>query len=361
MRNIPPLVQPSRQHFDMLDGLRGIAAIAVVIFHFMEWVYTDPGKNFIGHGFLAVDFFFCLSGFVIGYAYDNRIAKMGLRNFFAARLIRLHPLVILGSVLGLLGFFLDPFTNNAGLYSAGQLVLIFLCSILMSPYPVMKDRAFNLFGLNAPAWSLFWEYVANVVYAFVLCRLKRAYLVVLAVLSAIAVCLVVRRAGTIVGGWNGHTFWDGGARVSYSFIAGLLVYRFNWIIKNKLGFAGLTVLLLLAVLMPFSKWNWLTELFVVLLYFPLLIALGAGATLTPRFHKICVFSGNISYPLYMTHYMVLWAWGNYYGKYKPNTTQLFFIVSASIVVLIGFAYLVMRVYDMPVRKYLTAKWKKANV
>lgn len=78
----------TKQHFEILDGLRGIAAWAVVIFHFMEWAYTDPGQNFIGHGFLAVDFFFCLSGFVIGYAYDDRIGKMGVLEFFKSRIIR---------------------------------------------------------------------------------------------------------------------------------------------------------------------------------------------------------------------------------------------------------------------------------
>src|ERR1700744_3037299 len=93
----------TKQHFEILDGLRGVAALAVVTFHFMEWVYFDYSKNFIGHGFLAVDFFFCLSGFVIGYAYDDRIGKMGILEFFKSRLIRLHPLVIIGSVIGLLG------------------------------------------------------------------------------------------------------------------------------------------------------------------------------------------------------------------------------------------------------------------
>src|SRR3982750_333356 len=90
----------TKQHFQVLDGLRGIAALSVVMFHFMEWVYTDYTRNFIAHGFLAVDFFFCLSGFVIGYAYDNRIGKMGVKEFFKSRLIRLHPLVVLGAVLG---------------------------------------------------------------------------------------------------------------------------------------------------------------------------------------------------------------------------------------------------------------------
>jgi peptidoglycan/LPS O-acetylase OafA/YrhL len=58
-----PDLLKTKQHFAILDGLRGIAALAVIIFHFMEWIFPDPGKNFIGHGFLAVDFFFCLSGF----------------------------------------------------------------------------------------------------------------------------------------------------------------------------------------------------------------------------------------------------------------------------------------------------------
>ena len=95
----------TKNHFEVLDGLRGIAALAIVIFHFMEWVFPDSSKNFIGHGFLAVDFFFCLSGFVIGYAYDDRIRKIGACQFIKLRLIRLHPLVILGSILGLIGFF----------------------------------------------------------------------------------------------------------------------------------------------------------------------------------------------------------------------------------------------------------------
>src|ERR687885_1577591 len=99
----------TKPHFAILDGLRGVAALAIVVFHFMEWVYTDPSQNFIAHGFLAVDFFFCLSGFVIGYAYDDRIGQLGLATFFSLRLIRLHPLVVLGSVLGLLGYLFDPF------------------------------------------------------------------------------------------------------------------------------------------------------------------------------------------------------------------------------------------------------------
>lgn len=355
---LSPDILKTKQHFEILDGLRGVAALAIVIFHFMEVAYV-PEKNFIAHGFLAVDFFFCLSGFVIAYAYDDRIAKMGLAQFFKTRLIRLQPLVILGSVLGLLAFLFDPFGGSSELYSTGKIALIFLCSILMIPFPVITERFFNLFGLNAPAWSLFWEYVANIVYALVLCRLNRRYLFMLTVIAAVTLCYVSYRAGgSLMGGWSNENFWDGGARIAYSFLAGMLVYRANLIIKSNLGFLGLSVLLLFALLMPFSKWNWLTEPFVVLLYFPFLVALGAGAKLAEGIKKLCVFSGRISYPLYMTHYAVIWMFLGYYTNSKPGTSQLALVIGGGAVILLGFAYLIMMVYDIPVRRYLSGKRKQ---
>ena len=352
-----PSILQTKQHFEILDGLRGVAAFAVVTFHFMEWVYT-PDKNFIGHGFLAVDFFFCLSGFVIGYAYDDRIAKMGVLEFFKSRLIRLHPLVISGSVLGLLAFLFDPFGGHPELYSTGKIILAFVSSLMLIPMPAIADRSFNLFSFNAPAWSLFWEYVANIVYAFVLIRIGRSFLLLLTLLSAVAICFVAYHSGNLVGGWSGPTFWDGSARISYSFLAGLLVYRSRWVIKNKLGFFGLALLLFLAFVMPSSNWNWVSEPVVVLFYFPLLIILGVGANLKAGLKKICLFLGKFSYPLYMTHYAFLWMYGNYYLSHKPGTQQLTFIIIAGIILVIGASYLVMVIYDIPVRKYLNDKRNK---
>jgi len=213
----------TKQHFEILDGLRGIAALAVVTFHFMEIAYSDYSKNFIGHGFLAVDFFFCLSGFVIAYAYDDRIEKMGMLEFFKSRLIRLHPLVIFGSILGLLAFLFDPFGGHLELYSAARIILVFVLSLLLIPFPVVADRAFNQFSFNAPAWSLFWEYVANIFYALVLCRLRKSILIVLTIISAGFVFYVAHSSGNLMGGWGKGNFWDGCSRVSYSFLAGMLV------------------------------------------------------------------------------------------------------------------------------------------
>ncbi|RXK59834.1 acyltransferase [Lacibacter luteus] len=351
-------VQQSKKHFLVLDGLRGVAAIAVVVFHFMEWIITDFTKNFIAHGFLAVDFFFCLSGFVIAYAYDNRLQTTSLKSFFKLRMIRLHPLVILGSVLGLFGFFLDPFSTETTAYSSGTIALLFIAAVFLVPLPIMESRAFNLFGFNAPAWSLFWEYVANIVYALILHKLSKKIMFVLTAIAAIAVCIVLAHAGNIIGGWNGETFWHGGARVAYSFLAGMLIYRCNWIIKNKIGFAGLTLLLTAAFLFPFGKWNWLTEGFLVLIYFPLLVSLGAGTSLSEKTKALCTFSGAISYPLYMTHYAFIWVFGHYFLEQKPDTATLVVIVSCGTVLLIAFSYVVMKCYDTPVRIWLQKRWNK---
>jgi peptidoglycan/LPS O-acetylase OafA/YrhL len=344
----------TKQHFEILDGLRGIAALAVVIFHFMEWVFPDSSKNFIGHGFLAVDFFFCLSGFVIGYAYDDRILKMGIGEFFKLRLIRLHPLVVLGSVLGLLGILLDPFASPIA-YDTGKLALLFVCSLFLIPLPLMEERFFNLFAFNAPSWSLFWEYVANIFYAFVLYKMGRRSLAALTILAAVCICIVSCRAGNLLGGWSKDNFLDGGARVAYSFLAGLFLYRSNWIIKNRLGFTGLVILLFLAFVMPWSKWNWLTETLVVIFYFPMLVSLGAGSNLSPQWKKVCRFSGNISYPLYMTHYAAIWVFGNYYTNEKPPAGDLPYIIIPGMIFLVIIAYFAMVFYDIPIRRFLARR------
>jgi len=346
-------VLKTKEHFAVLDGLRGLAAIVVVIYHFMEIAVTDYSKNFIAHGYLAVDFFFCLSGFVIAYAYDSRVEKIGILSFIKLRIIRLHPLVIIGSFLGLLTFLFDPFSDFYAVYGFSKTLLLFLASVFLIPYPVMTERFFNLFNLNAPAWSLFWEYIANIFYILILYRLNRTILQTLTLIAAVIICFVAFKSTNLMGGWGGPTFWDGGARVLYSFLAGMLVYRSKWIIKNRLGFAGVSVLLLFAFLVPFNdKYNWFTEPLIVLIYFPVLVALGAGATLKSNLKIICKFSGDISYPLYMTHYPFIWIFLTYVAVVKPEMALLKIIIPFSVCLLIAFAYLIMVFLDTPIRNYL---------
>ncbi len=363
MNTSSPKPQPSadqtKQHFKVLDGLRGVAAIAVVVFHFMEFVYPDISKNFIGHGFLAVDFFFCLSGFVIAYAYDQRMTSMGVTAFFKSRLIRLHPLVFLSAILGMLAFFIT-WDNTGKPYDFVTIGLSFISSALLIPLPIMPERGFSLIAFNSPAWSLFYEYMANVAYAFFLCKLSNRNLILCILLSVLALAAAGYHAGILIGGWDGKTFLDGAARVSFSFMMGLLLYRLRWIINSPLGFVSLSLLLLLSFMLPFFSINWLTEVLVIVFIYPLLIALGAGTAVNEKIGKVCAFLGDLSYPLYMTHYALLWFFVNYYAKHHPESWELFFIVSGGTLVMIGFAYLVFQFYDLPLRRYLSSKRNGKN-
>lgn len=348
----------TRQHFEILDGLRGIAAVSVVVFHFMEIAVPDYTQSFIAHAYLAVDFFFCLSGFVIAYAYDSRLEKIGIGSFLKLRLIRLHPLVIIGSIIGLLAFIFDPFSNLHQQY-ADKLLPIFIASCLMIPYPLVKERFFNLFHLNPPTWSLFWEYVVNIVYAVVLIRLPKKILWVLLVAAAVALCYEAQKTGNLSGGWGGDNIPGGFIRVSYSFLAGILVYRSRWIIQSKLGFLSVGLLTVLVFLVPFVKnLNPITDPAIVIFYLPLLVALGAGATLRPAFAKLCRFSGEISYPLYMVHYPFIWIFMSYVEKYKPSIGQMTPIIIVGTISMILLAYVVMIGIDIPVRKWLKNRMKK---
>jgi len=345
----------TRQHYEILDGLRGIAAIVVVIFHFMEEWITDYSKNFAGHGYLAVDFFFVLSGFVIAYAYDERMERLSIKDFLVARLIRLQPMVIFGAILGLVTFLWDPFVGLLPGYGTGKIALLFLTTILMIPYPVITERFGNLFSLNAPAWSLFWEYIANIVYGFVLWRLDRRILAALTVVAAGWLGWVAFRAGNIGGGWGAQNFWDGGARLCYSFSAGMVIYRYKLIIPNRLGFPGIALLLSAALFMPTFPKNWLAELLVALIYFPLLISLGAGAQLKSWLGPLCRFLGRISYPLYMVHFGFIWIFVNYLKTQKPDSHTLIVVITLGVIAMITLGWLSMVFIDEPVRKWLNKK------
>ncbi|UOR03763.1 acyltransferase [Hymenobacter aerilatus] len=356
-----PTLSTTRPHLEVLDGLRGLAAVAVVVFHFMEIIIPDSSKNFIGHGYLAVDFFFCLSGFVIAYAYDNRIAGMGFGRFIALRLIRLHPLILIGTVIGLVEFLFDPLVDLHAVYGSGNAVLLVLSSALLIPYPLVKERYANIYHLNPPTWSLLWEYVASIFYALLLFRLRNKVLWALTVVAAVVLFYAAYHFKNLAAGWSGETFWGGGARVFFSFLAGMLVYRSQWILPSRLGLGGVSILLLLALLSPFSdQYNWLTEPLIAIFYFPFLIALGAGTQVSDRLAAVCTFSGEISYPLYIIHYPFIWLFYSYFQIQKPGTNQLSVLVPLATGALLLMAYLTLIWLDIPIRRRLKHWLDKAR-
>ena len=182
----------SKNHFEILDGLRGVAAVMVVIFHLFDAFSGDNHLiKIINHGYLAVDFFFLLSGFVIGYAYNDRWNKMSLKVFFKRRLIRLHPMVIMAMVIGAICFYfgaspiLFPQLSQVPFW---KVLLTMFVGFTLLPLPTSMDiRGWGeMHPLNGPTWTLFFEYVGNILYGVFVRRISNTFLSLLVFLSACA-------------------------------------------------------------------------------------------------------------------------------------------------------------------------------
>lgn len=366
----------SKPHYALLDGLRGVAALLVVWYHVFEgfqFAGNKPIIDFINHGYLAVDFFFILSGFVIGYAYDDRWGKsLTMGGFFRRRLIRLHPMVVMGAMVAAVSFLLTGMERWDGSHST--LLLTFaalLCSCLMIPaLPGMPREVRGngeMFPLNGPCWSLFFEYIGNILYALVIHRLSTR---ALAWLSALLCCALTWFAvtnqsgyGSIGVGWTIDTtnVIGGTLRMLCPFTLGVLMSRVFKPIKNVKG-AFWTCASLLLVLFhvpyldggePFSL-NGIFEALCIICVFPVIVWLAAsGKTTDNTSQRICRFLGDISFPLYIVHYPLMYAFYMWLIKNKlytfDETWPLALVTVASSV---SIAWLCLKLYDEPVRKWL---------
>ncbi|MGL4667997.1 MAG: acyltransferase family protein, partial [Saezia sp.] len=176
----------TKPHYNILDGLRGVAAIMVVCFHIFEAYATSHLDQMINHGYLAVDFFFILSGFVIGYAYDDRWGTMKTKDFIKRRIIRLHPMVIMGALIGgIMFYFQDCPVWDVGKVSLIALLIATLVNALLIPAtPGTEVRGLGeMYPLNGPSWSLFFEYIVNILYALFIRRFSTKVLAVIVFVS----------------------------------------------------------------------------------------------------------------------------------------------------------------------------------
>lgn len=227
---------PSKPHYEILDGLRGVAAIMVLVYHVFEGFATGPLDQRCNHGYLAVQFFFILSGFVVGYAYDDRWPQMRTGEFFKRRLIRLHPMLLIGILLGAVAFFIQGSIQWDGSpVSPHRVVLAMLCTFFMIPSaphtgPEIRGND-ELFPLNGPYWSLFVEYVGNILYALFLRKLSTRMLAGVVGLTGIGVACYAVGNGSGYGhlgvGWtmDNHYLAAGLLGMTFCFSTGLLMAR----------------------------------------------------------------------------------------------------------------------------------------
>ncbi|WP_455673158.1 acyltransferase family protein [Phocaeicola sp.] len=364
----------SKPHYEILDGLRGVAALMVIWYHVFEAFATSPMDQQFNHGYMAVDFFFILSGFVVGYAYDDRWKTMKTKDFFKRRLIRLQPMVVMGALLGALTFYIQGCEKWDGSHvSMSMLMLATLLSLFLIPAvpgtgPEVRGNG-EMYPLNGPSWSLFFEYIGNILYALFLRRLSTKALTVLVALAAAGLASFAifnfSGYGHLGVGWTlaDNNFLGGFLRVLFSFSMGLLMSRVFKPVKIRGAFwiCSLAIAAFLAV--PYigdggAPWmNGIYDSVCTIIIFPILVYLGASGKVTDKkTTKVCKFLGDISYPLYVVHYPFMylfyaWIWreGLTFEQSWPMVLVVFF---GNIVL----AYLCLKLYDEPVRKWLSKKF-----
>ncbi|WP_294773143.1 acyltransferase family protein [Prevotella sp.] len=366
----------SKPHYALLDGLRGVAALLVVWYHVFEgfqFAGNKPVIDFINHGYLAVDFFFILSGFVVGYAYDNHWGKtLTLGGFFRRRLIRLQPMVCMGALIGAASFLLSGMERWDGTHATLWLTfLAFVCGCLMLPaLPGMPREVRGngeMFPLNGPCWSLFFEYVGNIVYALFIRRLSTRLLAVLsfALCCALAWFAVTDQSGyeSIGVGWtvDRTNILGGSLRMLCPFTMGLLLSRIFKPIHYARGAFWISAALLLAIFhIPYIysdgalSLNGMFEAACIIAVFPLVVWYAAsGKTTDIASTRICRFLGDISYPLYIVHYPIMYAFYMWLIKTRQYTLyETWPAALAAVTASIILAWLCLKLYDMPVRKWL---------
>jgi peptidoglycan/LPS O-acetylase OafA/YrhL len=341
-----------KPHYPILDGLRGTAAILVVIFHLFEAYYPVLADHPMSHGYLAVDFFFLLSGFVVGYAYDDRWGRMTIFEFFKIRLIRLHPLVIVSMIIGAICFWFDPYSNKDNAISFAALMGIMLISFTLSPSPDVRGWG-ETHSLNGPCWSLLQEYIANILYALFAKRMLNIVLWIIVTLSATALTWVAVWRGDLGTGWGYETFWIGLTRMMFPFFAGLLLFRTGKLIRVKHAYVVCSMLLTALFFFPtFKGFNGWYEAACIIIAFPAIVAAGAGGHIDGRWAKICSFSGAISYPIYILHYPFMYIYIYWVAYDKPDPKNIVIVASGLFLFFVLLAYVVLRYYDEPVRNWL---------
>ncbi|MET3613364.1 peptidoglycan/LPS O-acetylase OafA/YrhL [Rhizobium aquaticum] len=334
----------SRHRFEVLDALRGVASAFVLFFHVER--DTRFATYYFQSGYLAVDFFFMLSGFVIACSYEEKLLDgLPLRSFFVTRVIRLYPLVLVASCLGLLAWHLN---GNVEPYWFA----IFLSQVLVLPF---WPSALSIFRLDGAEWSLFFEMAVNLAYAATIRWLSDGIVWLVIVVSAIALVAAARIHYSVELGWGPANFWWGVPRTTFSFFAGVMLWRLwqserlprierHWTIVA----CGLAAIFLAAGSLGIVL-RWAGDLFVVFFVFPLVVWVAAGSRMGGRFAGLGTALGALSYPVYILHGPLRSLLAPVLGP--PSQQGLW-----SILAVIGFvwlaSYVLLKYYDEPVRAFL---------
>lgn len=319
-------------------------------------IFVSPWVPY--NAYLAVDFFFLLSGYVLARGFDDRLRAGWAAPFMVRRLIRLYPFVVAGSLIGGLMLLLRSILAHAlplslvGLHTA--------CSLLLAPTPPILSQNWSIYPNDPPLWSLFYELLANLAYALLAPWLSNRVLAVILAASAGAF------AGAILifhsADFSLDHFEFGGVRVTFSFFLGVAFFRLEGHLPAWLGcdqrpatrnlVTALSFLVLAAVLFSPAKLSAAYALVSIFLVFPALLLLALRFE-TAALRRTFVFLGAVSYPVYALHHPFFRLMS---GVFVHNAALPLRMIglSFSVVGAVALAWLADRFYDAPIRRWLIA-------
>jgi peptidoglycan/LPS O-acetylase OafA/YrhL len=309
-----PWAIPKRLY--LLDGLRGIAALSVVLFHWCQFFlpYNREGIRYIGEqqpffdhlsfiyldGGSAVNLFFCLSGFVFFWLYEKSIAdgRTSFAEFSVLRLSRLYPLHVVTLLLAAFGqAAYVSLTKSSFVYELNDPYHFLLNLAFVSAWGFQKG-----FSFNGPAWSVSIEILLYGIF-FLVCRQRMTSIATLIVLSC--------GAGGLVSTFNVAL----GNGLACFFVGGLAFRAYAVLVGNKSNAQALIIALVLAStawLLAFltqndtlrfaGKYGFIPRLFPIYFLYPLTLIALALAESRWKFGRMFSFLGDISYSLYLIHF-----------------------------------------------------------
>lgn len=349
----PQAVTPPRDHFYALDAMRGIAALMVVCLHEYQ---AFPGLPQPFSGYLAVDLFFLLSGYVVASAYDRHLASdMSFGTFLKLRLVRLYPLYFIGFAIGLTRALAQVLAGIQPL-PTDTFVLGALMEFTILPTPMTIGWPHDaLFFLNPPAWSLFFELLINAFFAAFHRHLSQRVLIALLIVSGSSLIYVASEYHSLNMGNYWHTVIMCVPRVAFPFLMGIFIFKHLPRLPNLPSFWAWPLSLLIVPLLAWNPTGYRVayDLILAMGAFPIIVTVGAAIRtrgLTTRASKL---AGEISYAIYIVHVPTLAMMATIYRRIGAGWGQPPYVGPLIILLATLLALALDRFYDKPVRTWLS--------
>lgn len=344
----------NHSRYVFLDGIRGIAAILVLTRHTGDYWHHSFYRSY-----LAVDLFFILSGFVIAYAYDEKIRSgfISVPKFFLIRLIRLYPVFLLSLILCsgiLIGKLVLKHQINYADFS--EIITVVALTALFLPSHFGANE--GLFPINGPYWSLFFELIANFIYAVIRRFLTNSILTAIIISFGLMVAYVSFQHGNLDVGflWDFESIFAGFVRSIFGVFLGLFLFRYQkriehyLNIKQNLAWLAVTGIALILSSPSAGRFNWLLDVLTVLFIFPFFV-ICASQGKTTKLQSVLLILGSASYPIYVLHKPVselfAFIFKTHVGTFAPISGILLTLA------LIAISVYLEKYYDIPLRRWIS--------